>query len=126
MGNILDFVGHIVFVATALLQLLWSKGDLRQRTDQWVWLCANKTLFIKPVSLWIWPMACSLTAPGLASEQLWGLPGQEQQMLFLEWGGVPKNLFFNTPHLSLANDGNSVPKEMHREAAGLSETASRR
>lgn len=42
--NLLGFMCHIIYVTTT--QLYCHENYHRQYTNEWVWLCSNKTLFV--------------------------------------------------------------------------------
>lgn len=48
--NILDLAIHVVCVVTTQALLLQCENSYRQYVNEWVCLCADKTLFTKPGS----------------------------------------------------------------------------
>lgn len=87
-----------------------------------MWLPSNKTLLIKSAASGFGPgVVCSLLTPGLDSSSYGDTLASLGVRCALQ-GDDSKTLLSLTPspYLPLANDGNSLSREMHKKAAQVS------
>lgn len=100
----------------------WKRENRHKRINKWVWLPSNKTLLIKSAASGFGPGAvCSLLTPGLDSSSYGDTLASLGVRCALQ-GDDSKTLLSLTPspYLPLANDGNSLSREMHKKAAQVS------